>query len=88
MEFGRKGVFVTKGDKQTKIEAPEPVETIIPNFLTAVRENNPARLNAPIEKGAIATNMAHMANIATRLGASSIQYDPLKEQIKSPGFWQ
>lgn len=86
MEFGRAGVIVTKGKEQIKIESPETVESIMPNFMTAVRENSPAKLNAPIEKGAIATNMALLANIATRLGASSLQYDPLKEEIKCAGL--
>lgn len=86
MEFGRSGVVVTKGDEQIKIESPEPVESIIPNFLTAVRNNDPAKLNSPIERGAIATNLALLANIATRLGAPSIEYDPVKEDVKCPGF--
>lgn len=86
MEFGRAGVVVTKGKEQIKIESPHEVEPIMPNFLTAVRENNPAKLNAPIEKGAIATNMAFLANIVTRLGASSIEYDPIKATVKCPGF--
>jgi predicted dehydrogenase len=86
MEFGRAGVTVTKGKEQFKIESPEAVEAIMPNFLTAVKENNPSKLNAPIEKGAIATNMAHLANIATRLNVPSIQYDPIKEQVTCPGL--
>ncbi len=86
MEFGRAGVVVTKGKEQIKIESPEVVEAIMPNFLTAVRENNPAKLNSPIEKGAIATNMALLANITTRIGAASLEYDPVKAVIKSPGF--
>ncbi len=86
MEFGRAGVVVTKGKEQIKIESPHEVEPIMANFLTAVRENNPAKLNAPIEKGAIATNMAFLANIVTRLGASSIEYDPIKATVKCPGF--
>ncbi|TLV00419.1 Gfo/Idh/MocA family protein [Dyadobacter luticola] len=86
MEFDRAGVIVTKGKEQIKIEAPEAVEAIMPNFITAVRENNPAKLNSPIEKGAIATNMALLANITTRLGAPSLQYDPVKEEIKCPGM--
>lgn len=86
MEFGREGVFVTKGDQRTKIESPDPVESIIPNFLTAVRANDPALLNSPVERGAIATNMALLANIATRLGAPSISYDPQKEEVECPGF--
>lgn len=86
MEFGRAGVMVTKGKEQIKIESPNEVEAIMPNFLTAVRENNPSKLHSPIEKGAIATNMALLANIATRIGASSLEYDPIKVNIKSPGY--
>jgi len=86
MEFGRAGVIVTKGKEQIKIKSPEPVENITLNFLTAVRENNPAKLNSPIERGAITTNMCHLANIGNRLGASSLTYDPVKEDVKCPGF--
>lgn len=86
MEFGRAGVVVTKGKEQIKIESPDVVEAIMPNFITAVRENNPAKLNAPIERGAVATNMAFLANITTRLGAPSIEYDPIKQTVKCPGF--
>lgn len=88
MEFGRAGVIVTRDKEQIKIESPEVVETIVPNFLTAVRENNPGRLHAPIDKGAIATNMAFLANITTRVGASSLEYDPAKAVIRCPGFEQ
>lgn len=86
MEFGRAGVVVTRGKEQIKIESPGEVESIVPNFLTAVRENNPSKLHSPIERGAIATNMAHLANITTRIGAASLEYDPIKATIKSPGF--
>ncbi len=43
-------------------------------------------MHSPIERGAIATNMALLANIATRLGAPSIEYDPVKEDVKCPGY--
>ncbi|GAB2763457.1 Gfo/Idh/MocA family oxidoreductase [Rhabdobacter roseus] len=86
MEFGRAGVVVTQGKEQRKIQSPEPVESIVPNFLTAVRENNPARLLSPIEKGAVAVNLCNLANIATRLGAPAIAYDAAKERVQCPGF--
>ena len=86
MEFGRAGVIVTKGKEQIKIKSPEPVEDIITNYLTAVRENNPAKLLSPIEKGSVSVNLCNLANIATRVGASSIQYDPIKQTVKCPGF--
>jgi predicted dehydrogenase len=86
MDFGRAGVIVTKGKEQIKITSPEPVEPIIPNFLSAVRENNPAKLHSSIEKGSVSVNLCNLANIATRVGAASIQYDPVKQTIKCPGF--
>lgn len=86
MEFGRAGVVVTKGKQQTKIKSPAPVEPIIPNFLTAVRENNPAKLLSPITTGSVSVNLCNLANIATRLGAPAISYDPSKEKISCPGF--
>lgn len=86
MEFGRGGVVVTKGKEQIKIQSPEPVENIRTNFLTAVRENNPAKLNSPIERGSVAVNLCHLANIGTRLGAHVLEYDPVNEDVKCPGF--
>lgn len=86
MDFGRAGVIVTKGKEQIKISSPEPVEDIRANFLTAVRENNPAKLNSPIDRGAVAVNLCHLANIGTRLGAPLLQYDPQKEDVRCPGF--
>lgn len=86
MEFGRKGVFVTKDDKQFKIESPDHVESIVPNFLQAVRANDPAKLLSPIENGAITTNICHAINIGNRVGAASLYYDPIKESIEAPGY--
>ncbi len=86
MEFGRKGVTVTKGKEQTKIVSPQPVEPIIPNFLSAVRDNNPAKLLSSIDNGSVSVNLCNLANIATRVGASSISYDPIKQTLKCPGF--
>ncbi|MEX2564922.1 MAG: Gfo/Idh/MocA family oxidoreductase [Cyclobacteriaceae bacterium] len=86
MDFGRSGVFVTKGDERTKIESPEPVESIVPNFLTAVREDDPNKLLSPIERGAVTTNLCHLANIGQRLGVTSLKYDPVKEEVNCPGY--
>src|SRR5690606_32111496 len=86
MEFGRKGVFVTKDDKQFKIESPDHVESIVPNFLQAVRANDPTKLLSPIGNGAVTTNICHAINIGNRIGAASLYYDPIKESIKAPEF--
>jgi len=86
MDFGRKGIVVTKGKEQIKIQAPEPVETIIPNFVTAVRENNPAKLLSPIQSGAVSSDLANLMNIATRLKAPAIVYDPVAQVVKCPEY--
>jgi predicted dehydrogenase len=86
MEFGRAGVVVTRGKEQIKIQSPEPVEDIVANFLTAVRANDPGKLHSPLERGAIAVNLCHLANIATRLGAPALEYDAAKGEIQCPGF--
>jgi predicted dehydrogenase len=86
MDFGRAGVIVTKGKEQIKIKSAEPVENITNNFLTAVRENNPAKLHSPLETGAVSVNLCNLTNIATRLGAPAISYDPVTGKVKCPGF--
>ncbi|HYH56031.1 MAG TPA: Gfo/Idh/MocA family oxidoreductase [Anseongella sp.] len=85
MDFGRAGVVVTRGDEQFKIESPQPVEPIVPNFLTAVRENDPGKLLSPIEIGSVSVNLCNLTNIATRLRAPEIRYDPVKEDVTCPG---
>ncbi len=86
MDFGRSGVIVTKGKEQIKIESPEPVESIIPNFLTAVRENNPSKLLSPIKTGRVSSDLCNLMNIATRLNAPAIEYDPVKREVTCPGY--
>lgn len=86
VDFGRQGVVVTRGDEQFKIQAPEPVEPIIPNFLAAVRANDPGKLLSPIETGIVSVNICHLANIATRLKAPQIAYDPAKQDVICPGY--
>jgi predicted dehydrogenase len=86
MDFGRGGVVVTRGKEQIKITSPGPVEDTRANFLTALRENNPEKLNSPIARGAVAVNLCHLANVATRLGAPFLEYDPAREDVRCPGF--
>jgi predicted dehydrogenase len=40
------------------------------NFIAALRSRKPSDLNAPIEEGALSSNLVHMANISYRLGRS------------------
>ncbi|HRN58607.1 MAG TPA: hypothetical protein PLL71_19235, partial [Agriterribacter sp.] len=86
MDFGRSGVIVTRGKEQIKIESPEPVESIIPNFLTAVRENNPSKLLSPVKTGRVSSDLCNLMNIATRLNAPAIEYDPVKREVACPGY--
>ena len=88
MDFGRSGIIVTKGKEQIKIESPEPVESIIPNFLTAVRENNPSKLLSPIKTGRVSSDLCNLMNIATRLNAPAIEYDPVKREVTCAGYQQ
>jgi len=51
------------------------------NFLNAVRANDPSKLSAPIEVGAVSANLCHLGNIGTRLGGQRVEYDPVAERI-------
>ena len=82
MEFGRSGVIVypNQGDSY-KVESPKPVEEITENFITAVRANDPSRLNAPIERGVVSSDLCNLANIGYRTGVADLRFDPQKVEI-------
>lgn len=88
MDFGRSGIIVTRGKEQIKIASQEPVENIIPNFLTAVRENDSSKLLSPVKTGRVSSDLCNLMNIATRLNAPSIEYDPVKREVVCPGYQQ
>ncbi|MBI4663097.1 MAG: Gfo/Idh/MocA family oxidoreductase [Verrucomicrobia bacterium] len=80
MEIGRRGVTVTlKGGAAKKIEGER--ENHMENFLTAVRANDPAKLNARIDTGAISADLCHLGNIGTRLGSQRLEYDPASGKV-------
>ncbi len=84
LEDGRKGIVVVMKDGQTrKIEAGGVSHQ--ENFLNAVRANDPAKLSAPIEVGAVSANLCHLGNIGTRLGGQRVEYDPVAERITRCG---
>jgi predicted dehydrogenase len=84
LEDGRMGVSVTMKDGQTKkIEGER--ESHQANFLNAVRANDPSRLSAPIEVGAVSANLCHLGNIGTRLGGQRLEYDPDAQRITRCG---
>lgn len=77
---GAKGVTVTRIDKQVvKIEGGR--ESNFANFIDAVRANDPSKLNAPIDEGAISATLCHLGNISTRLGGLPVEYDPIKGKV-------
>jgi predicted dehydrogenase len=59
-------------DTKTKERHPGPAEdeggNNWANFIDAVRANDPAKRNAPIEEGAKSATLLHLANISYRLG--------------------
>jgi predicted dehydrogenase len=84
LEEGRSGVVITMKDGQTrKIEAQG--EDHRANFLNAVRANDPSKLSAPIEVGAVSAILCHLGNIGTRLGGQRVEYDPASQRITRCG---
>jgi hypothetical protein len=84
MEDGRQGVVATLKDGQTKkIEGGR--ESHLADFLNAVRANDPSKLSAPIEVGAVSASLCHLGNIGTRLGGQRLEYDPVAQRITRCG---
>jgi len=52
------------------------------NFVEAVRARDKAKLNGPVETAHLSSGLAHLGNIAYRLGRS-LKFDPKKEQFIS-----
>jgi hypothetical protein len=50
------------------------------NFIQAVRSRNKAELNAPVETAHYASGLAHLGNIAYRLGRR-LEFDPAREKF-------
>ena len=82
MEFGRKGVIATLKDGEVK-NIKGASENITDNFIAAVRADNRALLNAPIEHGAVSSNLCHLGNIGTRLGGVKLEYDSVNGRISN-----
>ena len=85
MDIARSGPIVTFKDGTTKKIDDAPDTGIMENFIAAVRANDPSKLDAPIEVGAISTNLCHLGNIGTRLGGQRIEYDPNSAKITKCG---
>jgi predicted dehydrogenase len=79
LEIGRKGAIATVDDKVIDVKPADygiTAEEIVPNFITAVRNDDPSMLNSPIERGAVTTNLCHLGNIGVRCGGIKLTYDP------------
>lgn len=85
--YGDKGYMVINGysDYKTylgKNREPGPARNAggdhYKNFVDAVRAKNKALLNGPIETGHLAASIAHLGNIAYRLGRK-LKFDPTTE---------
>lgn len=50
------------------------------NFIEAVRARDKSKLNGPVETAHLASGIAHLGNVAYRLGRS-LKFDPKKEQF-------
>jgi predicted dehydrogenase len=58
----------------------DPLQAHFENFFAAVRARNASLLNGPIETGHTSSGIAHLANIALRLGRQ-LKFDPQAEQF-------
>ena len=84
MEIGRKGAIATVDDKIIHVKREDygiEAEGIMPNFITAVRHDDPSILNSPIQFGAVTTNLCHLGNIGVRCGGIKLTYDSETETI-------
>lgn len=75
LEIGRQGCHVTlKGEEKQKVGDGAAFDSNVRNFLDAVKADDPAMLQAPIDEGVISSSMCHMGNIVSRIGRS-LRYD-------------
>jgi len=79
------GTTAIRGKEKIKVRPEdygvEPVEDNTKNFITAVRNDDPSMLNAPIEIGAVSAILCHLGNIGTRLGNATLSYDGKNQRI-------
>ncbi|MPY90413.1 MAG: gfo/Idh/MocA family oxidoreductase [Luteitalea sp.] len=87
MEIGRGGAVATTLDgKVTAIRPADygiQAEDILTNFVAAVRQGDPLKLNSPIDRGAVSTNLCHLGSIGVRCGGIKLAYDPKTATISS-----
>lgn len=76
LDVGRAGCIVTRPSGETEhIGGGADLAANVRNFVDCVRRADPSGLNAPVREGAISAALAHLGNIATRVGRP-LEYDP------------
>ena len=79
------GTTAHKGQEKIKVRPEDygvqPTEGNMDNFITAVRNDDPSMLNAPIEVGAVSAILCNLGNIGTRLGNASLTYDGKSRKV-------
>lgn len=73
-------IYDQRGKETARETSPDGLVAHLTNFVTAIRENNPALLNAEIEEGHRSTLLCHLGNIAHRTG-QVLHCDPANGRI-------
>ena len=69
LSIGRHGTSINLIDKEPqKIEGGPDLAANVRNFLDAVKEKDPSKLNAPISEGVLSSQLSLLGNVATRVG--------------------
>jgi hypothetical protein len=69
-----------RGEPGPKNKDGEPVSKHFANFIDAVRRHDPKVLHGPVETAHTSSGLAHLGNIAYRLGRR-LKFDPAAEQF-------
>ena len=90
--YGSKGVLVVKGYNAYNVylgrnrepgpsrSESDPLDLHFANFVAAVRSRDRSLLNGPVETAHYSSGLAHLGNIAFRLGRQ-LQFDPTTERF-------
>ncbi len=76
--------FDQKGKSIKKKSDGDPVARHFANFIDAVRHRDPSRLHAPVETAHTSSSLAHLGNIAYRVGRR-LKFDPASETFPGDG---
>lgn len=78
LDIGRQGCVVTRPSGETEqLGGGADLRANAADFIGCVRQGDASRLSAPISEGVVFAALAHLGNIATRLGRP-LEYDPTR----------